>query len=89
LNEPIRIIQALERCQPEVVVLDVIMPGLSGYDVCREIRKHERWRSLAVLFLTAKSNQEGRALAFRAGGDDLIAKPVLKEELIARVSFLR
>lgn len=86
LNEPIGIIQALERCQPEVVVLDVIMPGLSGYDVCREIRKHERWRSLAVLFLTAKSNQEGRALAFRAGGDDLIAKPVLKEELIARVS---
>lgn len=86
LNEPIRIIEALERCQPEVVVLDVIMPGLSGYDVCREIRNHERWRNLAVLFLTAKSNQEGRALAFRAGGDDLIAKPVLKEELIARVS---
>ncbi len=86
LNEPIRIIEALESCQPEVVVLDVIMPGLSGYDVCREIRNHERWRSLAVLFLTAKSNQEGRALAFRAGGDDLIAKPVLKEELIARVS---
>ncbi|MDP3506858.1 MAG: response regulator [Candidatus Melainabacteria bacterium] len=86
LNEPIRIIDALDLCQPEVVVLDVIMPGLSGYDVCREIRNHERWRSLSVLFLTAKSNQEGRALAFRAGGDDLIAKPVLKEELIARVT---
>lgn len=86
LNEPIRIIETLERCQPEVVVLDVIMPGLSGYDVCREIRNHEQWRNLAVLFLTAKSNQEGRALAFRAGGDDLIAKPVLKDELIARVT---
>ncbi|CAN5435927.1 hypothetical protein BH11CYA1_BH11CYA1_36190 [soil metagenome] len=86
LNEPINILEALEHCQPEVVVLDVIMPGLSGYDVCREIRNHEQWRNMAVLFLTAKSNQEGRALAFRAGGDDLIAKPVLKEELIARVS---
>jgi diguanylate cyclase (GGDEF)-like protein len=86
LNEPIQIIETLDACEPEVVVLDVIMPGLSGYDVCREIRNHERWRELAVLFLTAKSNQEGRALAFRAGGDDLIAKPVLKEELIARVT---
>lgn len=86
LNEPIRIIETLDACEPEVVVLDVIMPGLSGYDVCREIRNHERWREVAVLFLTAKSNQEGRALAFRAGGDDLIAKPVLKEELIARVT---
>jgi len=86
LNEPIYIIETLSRCEPEVVVLDVIMPGLSGYDVCREIRNHERWRDLPVLFLTAKSNQEGRALAFRAGGDDLISKPVLKEELIARVT---
>ncbi len=86
LNEPIRIIETLSRFEPEVVVLDVIMPGLSGYDVCREIRKHERWRDLPVLFSTAKSNQEGRVLAFRAGGDDLISKPVLKEELIARVT---
>ncbi len=86
LNEPIHIIETLSRFEPEVVVLDVIMPGLSGYDVCREIRKHERWRDLPVLFSTAKSNQEGRVLAFRAGGDDLISKPVLKEELIARVT---
>lgn len=85
LNEPIHIIEALEACQPEAVVLDVIMPGLSGYDVCREIRNQPRWQHLPVLFLTAKSNQEGRALAFRAGGDDLIGKPVVKEELIGRV----
>ena len=86
LNEPIYIKEALEKSDPEVVVLDVIMPGLTGYDVCREIRNHPRWREAAVLFLTAKSNQEGRALAFRAGGDDLIGKPVLKEELLARVT---
>lgn len=85
LNEPIHINEALEACQPEAVVLDVIMPGLSGYDVCREIRNQPRWQHLPVLFLTAKSNQEGRALAFRAGGDDLIGKPVVKEELIGRV----
>jgi diguanylate cyclase (GGDEF)-like protein len=85
LSEPIYVIQALERCQPEVVVLDVIMPGLSGYDVCREIRNHQRWHDIAILFLTAKSSQEGRALAFTAGGDDLIGKPVVKEELVARV----
>src|SRR5262249_21185298 len=52
----------------------------------RLIRSNERWRELTVLFLTAKSNQEGRANAFRAGGDDLLSKPVLTQELLARVS---
>lgn len=85
LNEPIHILEALEECQPEAVILDVIMPGLSGYDVCREIRNQEKWKHVPILFLTAKSNQEGRALAFRAGGDDLIGKPVVREELIGRV----
>ena len=86
LNEPIRIMDKLIDFEPDLLILDVIMPGLTGYDVCRLIRGDARWRELTVLFLTAKSNQEGRANAFRAGGDDLLSKPVLTEELLARVS---
>ena len=86
LNEPIRIMDKLAQFEPNLLILDVIMPGLTGYDVCRLIRNDARWRELTVLFLTAKSNQEGRANAFRAGGDDLLSKPVLTEELLARVS---
>jgi len=85
LNEPIRILQKLEAFAPDLVLLDVIMPALSGYDVCRMIKQDENWKDLRVLFLTSKSSAEGRSSAFRAGGDDFLAKPVVSEELIARV----
>ncbi|MBS2008833.1 MAG: response regulator [Cyanobacteria bacterium SZAS TMP-1] len=85
LNEPIRIMEALNLFEPHLLILDVIMPGLTGYDVCRLIRGDAHWKDLTVLFLTAKSTAEGRANAFRAGGNDLLSKPVLTEELLARV----
>jgi diguanylate cyclase (GGDEF)-like protein len=85
LNSPIQILEKLNDFQPDVVVLDVIMPGLSGYDVCRVIRRSEEFRALPVVFLTSKSNTEGRAAAFAAGGNDFLSKPVLAPELIMRV----
>jgi diguanylate cyclase (GGDEF)-like protein len=85
LNSPIQILEKLQSFQPDVVVLDVIMPGLSGYDVCRLIRRSEEFRALPVVFLTSKSTTEGRAAAFAAGGNDFLSKPVLAPELITRV----
>jgi len=85
LNEPIRILDALEEFNPDIVLLDVIMPGLSGYDVCRVVRADERWRDLTVLFITSKSDSAGRAAAFQAGGNDFLAKPIVTSELISRV----
>jgi diguanylate cyclase (GGDEF)-like protein len=85
LNSPIQILEKLNSFQPDVVVLDVIMPGLSGYDVCRVIRASEEFRSLPIVFLTSKSTTEGRAAAFAAGGNDFLSKPVLAPELITRV----
>jgi len=61
------------------------MPGVSGYDICRLMRSTERFARLPIIFLTSKSSPEGRAAAFRAGGNDLIAKPILTEELLSRV----
>lgn len=85
LTEPIKIIETLTDFAPDLVLLDVIMPSLSGYDVCRMIKEHEDWKDLRVLFITSKTNPESRASAFRAGGDDFLGKPVITEELIARV----
>jgi diguanylate cyclase (GGDEF)-like protein len=85
LSAPIRIMEVLQQFQPDVVILDVMMPGLSGYDVCRMIRHHDQFRSLPVIFLTSKSTAEGRAAAFQAGGNDFLSKPVLAPELLARV----
>jgi diguanylate cyclase (GGDEF)-like protein len=86
LNEPIHVLQVLDEFEPDLVLLDVIMPGLSGYDVCRLIREHPKWGdALPVVFLTAKSDMEGRAAAFQSGGSDFLSKPILADELLARV----
>lgn len=85
LNEPIYILDSIEEVQPDLVLLDVMMPGLSGFDVCRTLRDQERWHATPILFLTSKSDTQGRAAAFQAGGSDLLSKPILSEELIARV----
>lgn len=85
LNEPIEIMERMEEVMPDVVLLDVIMPGLSGYDLCRLLRDDERWRNIPIIFLTSKSDAQGRAAAFRAGANDFLSKPVLTEELLARI----
>ncbi|HIA53087.1 MAG TPA: response regulator [Candidatus Melainabacteria bacterium] len=85
LNEPIHVLEALEDVQPDIVLLDVMMPGLSGFDVCRMLRDQEKWHTIPILFLTSKSDPQGRAAAFQSGGSDLLSKPILSEELIARV----
>ncbi len=85
INEPITILDALDEFPPDLLLLDVIMPGLTGYEVCRMLRTHEQWTNLPIIFVTAKSNAAGRAAAYEAGGNDFLAKPVLAEELLARV----
>lgn len=85
LNQPINILETLERVQPDLVLLDVIMPGLSGYDVCRLIRSSEKWGEVPIVFLTSKSDAEGRAAAFYAGANDFLAKPIIADELVTRV----
>jgi len=86
LNKPVEIMQVLEQLKPDLVLLDVIMPGLSGYDVCRRLRNNDKWQDLPVIFLTSKNDQAGRAAAFRAGGTDFLSKPILAEELMIRIN---
>jgi DNA-binding response OmpR family regulator/HPt (histidine-containing phosphotransfer) domain-containing protein len=85
LNEPINVLSSLEKYRPDLLLLDVVMPGVSGYDVCRMLRADAKFAELPILFLTSKSSPEGRAAAFKAGADDFLSKPILTEELIARV----
>jgi PleD family two-component response regulator len=85
LNKPILILETLQKFKPDIVLLDVMMPGISGYDICRMLRADEKWKDLSIVFLTSRSDQEGRAAAFQAGGDDFLSKPVLAEELLSRV----
>jgi DNA-binding response OmpR family regulator len=69
--------------QPDLILLDINMPGMDGLSVCRSIREHVR---CPILFLTARVESADQILGFQAGGDDYIVKPFDLEELNARVA---
>ena len=76
--------------QPDLVVLDWMMPGLSGIEVCRALRDDPRTASTAVLLLTARAQEEDIERGFAAGADDYLIKPFSVRELATRVeSILR
>ncbi len=70
---------------PDLILLDVAMPEMNGYEVCRKLKEHPRSRDIPVIFLTAMDGEDDEAEGFRAGGIDYITKPVSKAVLIARV----
>jgi DNA-binding response OmpR family regulator len=70
---------------PALFLLDIMLPGISGFDLCRQIRQHERLGKTPVIFLSAKTQEPDRLQAFDAGGDGYITKPFSPRELIARV----
>ncbi len=69
----------------DVILLDVMMPGLNGYETCRRIKEHHLWRLVPVVMLTALSDVDSRVAALDAGADDFLSKPFNEEELLARV----
>jgi len=70
---------------PELILLDIMMPGMDGFETCRKIRADSRTQDIPILFITAKSDDESILLSFQNGGQDYITKPFNPLELRARV----
>jgi len=74
---------------PDLVLLDVQMPGPSGFDICRQLKGQEATALLPIVLVTALEDHDSRVRGIEAGADDFLSKPVRREELIARVKTLR
>ncbi len=73
---------------PDVILLDVMMPGMDGFEVCRRLKENEQTRLIPVVFITALNDKRSRIMGIEAGGDDFLSKPFDRLELSARVKSL-
>ena len=87
LHDPSRILEQLHEVDPDLLLLDLLMPGISGFDICKMLRTMPRWQALPIVFVTAQTGLDTRIAAFTCGGDDYLAKPLSDEELVTRVSI--
>ncbi|MCE1254702.1 MAG: response regulator transcription factor [Anaerolineae bacterium] len=84
-NSGVEGLKVARRQPPDLVILDIIMPGMDGYAVCREMRSDPILQNIPILFLTAKAKDEDKIAGFLAGADDYLCKPFNVDELILRI----
>jgi DNA-binding response OmpR family regulator/DNA-binding CsgD family transcriptional regulator len=81
-----RALKQLPNINPDLILLDVMLPGLNGFETCRLIKADARWREVPVLFVTALSDVAEKVRGFEAGGVDYLTKPFHPQEVLARVT---
>jgi len=79
------VIAEAEKDLPAIFLLDVMVPGGDGFDLCRRIRGQRRLQTIPIIFLTAKTSEADRIMGLELGADDYISKPFSPRELVARV----
>ena len=83
-----QVVSAAKADTPDVLILDVMLPGLDGYEILRQLRADQRSESLPVLMLTAKGQREDRETALEHGADLFMTKPFANSEIVAAVKEL-
>lgn len=79
-------LEQMQRLRPDIVLLDAIMPGLNGFDTCRQMKANTELEVIPVLFMTALTESEHVLEGFAAGGIDYVTKPIHTEQVLARVA---
>jgi signal transduction histidine kinase len=85
VSSGVRALESVAIEKPDLIILDVIMPEMDGYEVCRRLKLDERSRDIPVIFISALDEAVNKVIGFKAGGVDYITKPFQKEEVLIRV----
>ncbi|WP_026842570.1 response regulator [Citrifermentans bremense] len=78
-------LEAVEQVQPDLILLDLMLPGMFGTDVCKTVKKSEKTAQIPVIMLTAKGEEIDKVVGFEVGADDYVVKPFSTRELMLRV----
>lgn len=81
-------LRAVAETSPDLVILDVMLPRVNGFDVCRRLRADPRWSGLKILMLTARGRETEVARGLEVGADAYVTKPFSTRELVARIGEL-
>lgn len=88
LNDPVHSLATARSFQPNLIILDVMMPGFSGVQICQLLRNDPEFRTVPIIFLTARAEEGDRIKGLQSGADDYVAKPFSPKELVLRVQAL-
>ena len=78
-------LEIIPEFRPDLILLDIMMPGMDGYEVCRKIREQEQYRFIKIIMVSAKTMIDDRLKGYQVGADDYITKPFDKKELEAKI----
>lgn len=81
-------LEKIKKKKPDLIVLDIMLPGMSGLDLCRKIRSSDEFTNIAIILLTAKGEEIDRIVGFEIGADDYVTKPFSVRELILRAKVI-
>ena len=84
-NNGAQAVKSVRSNPPDLLLLDIIMPEMDGYEVCKYLKTNEQYRNIPVVFISALGNAEDKVNAFAVGGVDYVTKPFQTEEVLARV----
>ena len=87
-NSSTRALQVARQFKPDIILLDIMMPGLDGYDVCRDIKSDPEFSHTPIIFLTGKDRNDDMGRSFKSGGDMFIKKPFSCERLLEIVNIV-
>jgi len=88
IQSGLEVFKLLEKKQPDLILLDIMMPEMDGITVCKKIKSHEEYKELTVIFLTAVTDDVKKLEGFAVGGTDYITKPFVQEEVLARINVI-